>query len=86
MQSRDDQGNIVFAKMLKGETEQALKEDLEKAKTEAEAHGAVTHKIGKMPAKGYKFELNGLTYQVKFVDVKHGEMRIKLVGFGEYQK
>ena len=48
--------------------------------SEAQQKGAVKHVIGDLPNKGTVVEINGLKYEVKFVDYKRGELRLKLAG------
>jgi len=42
--------------------------------------GAVKHVIGELPPKGSIINLYGLRLEVKFVDYKRGELRLKLLG------
>lgn len=74
MQTRDEGNNTLSTQVLDERVEKAaqqLKEALEQP-------GVKSVAIGGLPDKGDIFTLNGLHYQVKFVDYKRGELRIKL--------
>jgi Mg2+/Co2+ transporter CorC len=61
------------------ENRDELKAKISDVMEKAEDLGAVSHTIGKLPSKGSTVEILGLRYEVKFVDRKHGELRLKLV-------
>lgn len=73
MQSLDEKGNILQAALV--DSQEKLVESMQSAGE----LGAVQHVIGELPKKGTVLEINGLMFEVKFVDYKRGEVRIKLL-------
>jgi Mg2+/Co2+ transporter CorC len=77
MQSQNELKEIVNTEVFENRDE--LKAKISDIMEKAEDLGAVSHTIGKLPSKGSTVEILGLRYEVKFVDGKHGELRLKLV-------
>lgn len=77
MQSQDELGNIINTAMFQNQEE--LKSKLSEVMDKAENLGAVSHTIGHLPNKGRIIVMDGLKYEVKFVDHKRGEIRLVLV-------
>lgn len=75
MQSRDENGYI---KQLV-EIDLAGADELRAKIKTAEAKGAVSHTIGKLPKDGDNVEINGLSYRVEFADFVKGKFNVKLV-------
>jgi len=73
MQSKDDEGAIVFAKVLKE------RHELEKSLAESKSAGATQHTIGELPHRGDVVEIRGLKFKVQSVDYKRQEIRLALV-------
>lgn len=72
MQSQDENGNNVL-------TQQVNPGNIEAAMQKANELGAVQHSIGDLPKKGDFIKLHGLSFEVKFVDYKRGEIRLKIL-------
>lgn len=77
MQSQNELGQVVNTEVFENNDE--LKAKFAEVVEKAESLGAVSHTIGKLPSKGSTVDILGLRYEVKFVDGKHGELRLKLV-------
>lgn len=77
MQSRDESNEIINTQFY--ESQEDLKSRLLADLKKLKSAGAVSHTIGEIPSKGEFVEVNGLRYEVKFSDVKNGELHIKLV-------
>lgn len=78
MQSQDEHNKIVNAEVFENSDE--LKEKLVESMEKAEELGAKSHLVAKFPLKGSLVTIHGLQYEVKFVDFKHGDLRLKLIG------
>lgn len=78
MQSKNDNGDIVRTALV--DSPEKLVESLQSA----EELGAVQHVIGELPKKGAVLEFNGLMFEVKFVDYKRGDIRMKLLDNYKY--
>lgn len=72
MQSQDENGNNVL-------TQQVSPENIADVMQMANKLGAVQHTIGNLPNRGDTIKLGGLVFEVKFVDYKRGEVRIKVL-------
>lgn len=70
MQSKDDEGNIVYGGLVTDFTDQV---------NAALELGATHHAVGELPGKGDILEIRGLMFEVKFTDYKRGECRIKIL-------
>ena len=77
MQSQNELGQVVNTEVFENNDE--LKAKFAEVLEKSEGLGAVSHAIGKLPNKGSTVDILGLRYEVKFVDGKHGELRLKLV-------
>ena len=77
MQSQNELGQVVNTEVFENNDE--LKAKFAEVLEKSESLGAVSHAIGKLPSKGSTVDILGLRYEVKFVDSKHGELRLKLV-------
>lgn len=80
MQSLDNQGNVVQNDVFESLTSKQDRKALAQRVATARASGAVKHVISQLPNKGMIVALNGLLFEVKFVDYKRGELRLKIVG------
>jgi Mg2+/Co2+ transporter CorC len=77
MQSQNELKDIVNTEVFENQDE--IKAKIADVMDKAKGLGAVSHTIGELPSKGSTVEILGLRYEVKFVDGKHGELRLKLV-------
>jgi|CXWL01.1.fsa_nt_gi Mg2+/Co2+ transporter CorC len=77
MQSRNELDQVVNTEVFENNDE--LKAKFAEVIEKSESLGAVSHAIGELPSKGSTVDILGLRYEVKFVDGKHGELRLKLV-------
>ena len=77
MQSQDDKGNVVglfqFDKLM----------EAQKQRAKAEAIGAVSHTIGRLPVRRHRFILLGMQYEVTFVDTKRAKIQARMVDGSE---
>lgn len=77
MQSLDERDQVVQNDVF----ESFEKADLLAMRIKAAREkGAIKHVISQLPDKGLFLTINGLIFEVKFVDYKRGEMRLKVVG------
>jgi len=72
MQSKDALGNVL-------ESRQLLDDEIaEQVATAIQGEKVKSVTVGKIPAKGEQVEINGLIYDVVFVDAMHGILKIRL--------
>lgn len=72
MQSQNDEGMILYAKMLK-------QKELDKSIAEAQSAGATQHRVSELPREGEIIELRGLKFKVRSVDYRRARIQLVLV-------
>ncbi len=80
MQSSDAQNKVIQNDVFNDLASRQSMKTLTQRIATARANGAVKHVISQLPKKGEYITINGLICEVKIVDYKRGEMRLKLVG------
>ena len=79
MQSYDDEQNVIRSRQLSGDLEKRAKQ----IDAELSREDTVVIAIGKLPQKGDIVKLNGLAFEVKFVDYKRGALQLRILKFKE---
>jgi hypothetical protein len=77
MQSYDEQQNLINSIPLVNPLEERMKQ----IQAEIYRKEVANVVVGKLPDKGQSVKINGLVFEVKFVDYKRGTLQLKLAHY-----
>ena len=77
MQSYDEQQRLINSIPLANPLEERMKQ----IQAEIDRKEVADIVIGKLPDKGQSVKINGLVFEVKFVDYKRGTLQLKLAHY-----